>query len=1444
MATAVYIYRRVVIEPIKNNLFMRGSIEMNTLKQIASRALVFVLALSILVPALIVAGDNNVVQAEKLASVYLTNKGTAKTTESSPPTARANPASRSTVSTLYATMTDVDTTNATQNSHILDSNKIVITVDEADFNTKVNIVSGVNDHQAAAVAANSTIVVTGLSNNPVIDSDSDGDLTDEVYYKTYANGATACAFTGTAVACTGTARTLVLQTVSVANGAAATAAVAPMITAIVTTADGNSANGDDIFTGYYSSAVNTFQVNAWSTVQLESNASVISVVETGRNTGIFEAEFVIADTEGANDNVNATTLVFDTNGANTAADGGRCDAGGVNAAVANDAGGPGTMADGRFDRSGGVDADCEILTIVMNDVAATAKDASIALTTGAAVPAGQKIWDVDGDGSILDEHFFSVQSTEALAAANRGYSVDGAMEATALTCGGAAANCTNGIGGAVVLTVTLDGAAITNGTDDLVVSVPLKNNVVDNAKVAGNAAGVIGNTVSNTDLKSNRPGSDTISGGGGTVTSNTNVKTAVPTLGMDRTPVVEAQANSTITVQYKDLTDNNTGTSATVGTKIKATATIDTAAPTPLVTTPTSGSSFKDRQPSFSGSASDIGSGLDVSTIKIYVDVLDPAGGADATLALGTTAGSWLGGAGSINLGDEYRQVSTTLDNTTTMVDGVTSATWTVTTSTNIPCLTVNNDGSTPNSDGGGSHTNFANIATDCATAKSEPDVSLDYFSSATDLAGNRGFSDATTTDTNDGPSFKDNYSVNIDELKPSLDSTNTETGVYWNAATTAEKTGDATRIVVAFDDEISAAPASSFEVTTDAGTVLTPIATEVGTKGTTAAGVAYDKRQDVYLTLGTALATSETPKVKLVGNVTDLAGNTNKSGNVANAVDRIKPSLTLALSGGSGTGSSPDDSLGLTKKAMTFTITTSEVLSGVPTVSIFAEDYGKGSTFAAIGDGDGSAVVDASGGATNSGNIAVGLGAEMLNTDAAITAGNTGTITITGDAVIDSDRDGSLTDEVTLGASPDAATVSSQQLTDLSVTSVTNNGNSTVTIVVTLAAGATTIPEDKTIKVSANHLVAAAGNGTTATIAEGTVTAVAVDATSYTATFDGSLATISDVAAKDSKAVIISAIDVNSNTGTLGTRDQSASSGLYKFRLDKTAPVLNNDPDGDGTVGSATTLPRPYVIFEFTDNSKVTVNSASFGGSDVLAKLATTNSKKYFMVPEADLTAGVNAVKAKGTDLAGNAGQEASYNMTVTSRKDYKATILAGWNLMSFPSDPVSNTVTSVFTNAGIDQVVGYDAMSKGSPWAVATKDSATGAFSGGLESVNAGNGYWVHSTEFSSQAVSLVGPEGPSASTPPSIEAIGLASGWNLIGVVDSTKAKTQANEGDVYKTVANYLGTGGGSSITKAFAYNTTSLAWSSVALNSGDVLIGGAYWVYAKPDANGMLTPIVP
>ena len=1412
---------------------MRGSIEMNTLKQIASRAMVFALALAVLVPALIVAGDNNAVQAESLASVYLTNKGTGYTTEASPPSARSAPASRVNKSTVYVTMGDVTTANAVQNSHIINANKVVVTVTEPDFNSKVAVVSAEKNVAAADVDLGDTVVVPGSAGNPVIDSDGDGDLTDEVYYHLTpdATNTANCTFSGTAVENCGVNPGTLFATVSVANGAAATTSATPMITVITTTASAEGDDTHDIIAGYYSSAVNTFQVKAWSTVQLEANASMISVVETGRNTGVFEAEFLVSDTEGVNDNTGATALfgVQSAGDVHANAKPGCGMSGAIASAVAG-----GTPADGKWDASGGVNADCEMKVLADNQDLAGASiavgvEGTIAGTYTLA--ANEFLVDEDADGSVLDSIFFVDDDAggQDILAGNHGL----LMNVTSIVCSAGDTTCKTPHTASRTMTIKVTPPVIVEhgASDTADVFAAVGNNVVDQAKVDGAAAGAISNTVTTADLLANRVGSDTISTGAGAALGSYaagSFFTAVAADGVLRTPIVEAQANATITVQYQDLTDNSSSTTATAGTKIKESVTVDVSAPSPVVSTPSSGTSFKDRQPTFTGSVTDIGSGLDVSTASLYIDMLGDTAADGLTDAITTTnlAGAWLGAAGTVNLQDRYDAMGVTLDNSTTMIDGVTSITWTVATSANIPCSTGTADGTNEAgivNTGASTHTNFAG-AISCNAALSTPDVVVDYMLSATDIAGNRGFSDSISTDT-DSVAVGDPYTLNIDELKPTLVAGSTQTSTYYNAGTYAEKTDDSTKIRVAFDDEIGTATASSFEVTTDAGSVLTPLSVEIGPKGTDANGASFDFRKNVYLTLPAALPANDTPKVKLVGDVADLAGNTTKSGNVPGAIDKIKPSLTLVLSGGSGTGTAgtSNDSDSLTKSSMTMTITTDEVLASPPTVYVYEETYGTGATYAAHGsDSD-------------------------LNN---LAAGGSVQVTLSNQTIIDTDKDGSFIDELVLssGASEGA---SAAHLVNLAVTAASNSGEDA--LVTVKNNNSVALPDDAGDKVIVSGNYNTGNGGVTASsftvTHEGLVTAVAQDSKTYTATFSGSA--FSDAAANDSKAIVVSATDASTspNTGTVGTRDQGSAS-VYKFRLDKTAPVLKNDPDGDGTVGSTTTLPRPYVIFEFTDNSNVTVVSASFGGDDVVASLATTNNKKYFMVPSDDLTAKTYVVKAKGTDLAGNKGAEGSYNLKVTSRKDYKATILAGWNLMSFPSDPVSNDVGSVFSNTGIDQVVGYDAMSKGSPWHVATKDAASGTYSGSLSTISAGNGYWVHSDEFSSQSVSLTGPEGPSASAPPSIPAIELATGWNLIGVVDSTKALTQANEGDQYKQNVDYLGANAGSSVTKAYEYDTSNLTWVSVNIagaadtDAAAVNIGEAFWVFATPAASGLLTPIVP
>jgi hypothetical protein len=83
-------------------------------------------------------------------------------------------------------------------------------------------------------------------------------------------------------------------------------------------------------------------------------------------------------------------------------------------------------------------------------------------------------------------------------------------------------------------------------------------------------------------------------------------------------------------------------------------------------------------------------------------------------------------------------------------------------------------------------------------------------------------------------------------------------------------------------------------------------------------------------------MTADNTPKVALVGSVSDIAGNSTSTGSLANATDKIHPSVTATLSGGTGTGSAAlETTSDLTKKSITLTVTTDEELVSNPKVDI-----------------------------------------------------------------------------------------------------------------------------------------------------------------------------------------------------------------------------------------------------------------------------------------------------------------------------------------------------------------------------------------------------------------------------------------------------------------------------------------------------------------------------
>ena len=80
-----------------------------------------------------------------------------------------------------------------------------------------------------------------------------------------------------------------------------------------------------------------------------------------------------------------------------------------------------------------------------------------------------------------------------------------------------------------------------------------------------------------------------------------------------------------------------------------------------------------------------------------------------------------------------------------------------------------------------------------------------------------------------------------------------------------------------------------------------------------------------------------DTPKVALVGSVSDIAGNSTSTGSLAGAIDKIHPSVTATLSGGTGTGTGTlEGASDLTKSTIVVTVTTDEELVSNPKVDIY----------------------------------------------------------------------------------------------------------------------------------------------------------------------------------------------------------------------------------------------------------------------------------------------------------------------------------------------------------------------------------------------------------------------------------------------------------------------------------------------------------------------------
>jgi hypothetical protein len=203
-------------------------------------------------------------------------------------------------------------------------------------------------------------------------------------------------------------------------------------------------------------------------------------------------------------------------------------------------------------------------------------------------------------------------------------------------------------------------------------------------------------------------------------------------------------------------------------------------------------------------------------------------------------------------------------------------------------------------------------------------DATIFWWVKSTDTAGNIGISDRQPTissvaDTCDSKNFSaaftagsvaslagkkpgttadvkgcQPFSVKVDFGKPTIASA--KTGTWWDSEkTTTDKTetnvtkAKNTSIMVVFNEELD-------------GTTVQTADFEVAGVAPVSAEWFSGAKKNVFLTVP-AMTADERPKVELVGNVSDVAGNAQTAGKVDNAADGIAPSLTVTLTG-TGTGS------------------------------------------------------------------------------------------------------------------------------------------------------------------------------------------------------------------------------------------------------------------------------------------------------------------------------------------------------------------------------------------------------------------------------------------------------------------------------------------------------------------------------------------------------------
>lgn len=370
-----------------------------------------------------------------------------------------------------------------------------------------------------------------------------------------------------------------------------------------------------------------------------------------------------------------------------------------------------------------------------------------------------------------------------------------------------------------------------------------------------------------------------------------------------------------------------------------------------------------------------------------------------------------------------------------------------------------------------------------------------------------------------------------------------------------------------------------------------------------------------------------------------------------------------------------------------------------------------------------------------------------------------------------------------------------------------------------------------------ASETVAATGITSTATVAVVTVANGPIADTDFdgdvdiaditSLAFSTNTATASSITAVDASARTIT-LTVSSAIGATETATVSYSYTTNTFEIDHAAPTVTYSPTDDTSIDNAS----PFVTLTFDEDeypgdgyktvelTKATVLNPDGTTTDLLTTFVTKDSIE-FIWQASGLALGKYTLTVSATDSAGNKLTDSTSDFTVIARAKYSVSMRPGWNLISLPGAATDSAINSVITIAAVDSVLTYDPSLPGG-WLTAVRDDA-GQLAGTLTSVDAGKGYWVHSTTFEAITVDIPGLAAGSAVIPSDYS---LSAGWNLLGVSTETGATTR--DPDEYLQ---------GLSWSRVYGYNNSGGAFTSQIPDAvkgtdsnGNLTVGQGYWVY--------------